>query len=148
VIFWKWVEARTTGNTDKIARFCLATSSSLAALEQHFQPAELRHIAIGSAEVIKVIPGDSNSRDQVLVEICWSASVNGGESVGMIHTFTLSRSVGSLSKRGLSSLDCPVCAAPLVQSDAVICAYCGEKLTSGQHEWVLETITAGELPLD
>jgi hypothetical protein len=144
VIFWKWIEARHTGKVDALARFCLQKPEgpdAMAALS--LTPAKLTKVAAGSSEVVSMRPGALEGRDQVLIEIKWSASVNGAEPEGDIHLFLLERAADAQSKRGLASLDCPVCAGPLPESDAMFCAYCGEALSGGKHEWALARVQHG-----
>ena len=144
VIFWKWIEARHTGKHDVLARFCMEKPEGPEAVEAlQLTPAKLTQVAAGSSEVVSVRPEAMPGRDQVLVEIKWSASVNGAEPEGTINLFLLERSSEALSKRGLASLDCPVCAGPLPESDAMFCAYCGEALSGGKHEWALKRVQAG-----
>jgi len=144
VIFWKWVEARRLGKPDGLARFCMDKPEGAVALENLLlAPAELRQVAAGSVEVVAVTPDAGGGRDQVTVEIKWSASVNSAEPEGTINLFMLERSSTATSKRGLASLDCPVCAGPLPESDALFCAYCGEALSGGKHEWALAQVLNG-----
>ena len=74
------------------------------------------------------------------MEIRWSASIDGGKPEGFVHCFHLERTVGAQSKRGLSSLDCPNCGGAMPESDAAVCAYCGEALSGGKHEWALAQV--------
>jgi len=149
VVFWKWVEARSTGKIEKLARFCIrppTDAGNAAELGLGTNPAKLRQVAVGSAELkLASIAADSSS---AVIEIRWSASVDGAEPAFDIHEFVLSRSTGAVSKRGLSSLDCPVCGGQLAASDATTCSYCGTTLYGGKHEWALAAVRRGELPPD
>jgi hypothetical protein len=146
VVFWKWIEARATGKTEKLQRFCLKNPRDPeAALEVGAAPARLRQVAVGSAELDDI--ESDGTHDRAIVEIRWSASVDGGEPRSMEHVFTLARSADARSKHGLSSLDCPVCGGQLANSDDVKCQYCGAALGGGKHEWALasvETIDDGD----
>jgi predicted lipid-binding transport protein (Tim44 family) len=149
VIFWKWVEARATGQSGKLARFCVSPPTEgregdIAELALY--PARLEKVAVGSADLREIAPAAHADQDHAMVEIRWSAGVDGREPVGMVHLFVLARSAGATSKRGLSSLDCPSCGGALGESDAVICAYCGERLPGGKHEWALLAVRQGDLP--
>lgn len=142
VIFWKWIEATCTGNKQKLARFCLDSLDTVTTQEklQIDQKLQLSQIAVGSSEVIYVVPHGEDPLDRVWVEIRWSASVQSSEPQPFHHVLTLARSGQVQSKRGLSSLDCPVCGGPLAESDVVTCDYCGETLSGGKHEWALAEI--------
>lgn len=148
VIFWKWIEAKVTGKLDNLARYSLGKPEP-GRLE--LAKVKLREVAVGSSEVVKVEagqPGVEGSIDQVLIEIRWSASVEGRPPEGMIHVFVLQRPASLQSKRGLASLDCPNCAGPLPESDAAFCSYCGEAFTGGKQEWALSTVLTGEYDPD
>jgi hypothetical protein len=145
VIFWKWIEARSTGKREKLARFSVLPPTSQGAAESlGLQPAKLDKVAVGSAEVQGVEEVEGQVR--VPVEIRWSAGIDGRPPVGMVHLFVLARASTATSKRGLSSLDCPACGGQLAESDAVTCSYCGEQLGGGKHEWALLAVMEGELP--
>ncbi len=147
VMFWKWIEARSTGKRERLARFCVKPPLDAASAAQlGLGLAKLKQVAVGSAEVLQVEPAGEDGHDHVSVEVRWSASVEGREPEGMVHVLTLGRSTQAQSKRGLSSLDCPVCGGQLADSDAVTCPYCGETQSGGKHEWALEAVSRGELP--
>src|SRR6185436_7261549 len=102
-----------------------------------------------SAELKSLQPGAADkdkAMDRAVVEIRWSASVDGAEPAFDVHEFVLARRTDVLSKRGMSSLDCPVCDGQLAASDATTCSYCGATLTGGKHEWALAGVHKGELP--
>jgi predicted lipid-binding transport protein (Tim44 family) len=140
VIFWKWIEARITGQRKKLDRFCLEVG------EPEIERAALKQVAVGSAVVDEIsCDAQVDGRDRVDVVITWSASVAGAAPAGCAHRFGLARSAKALSKRGLSSLDCPNCGGALVESDDIKCRYCGEKLTGGKHEWSLESVEEEEV---
>jgi hypothetical protein len=94
-------------------------------------------VTAGSAEVVDVISGSEGGFDTVVVEMHWSAAVDGKDPEGRVHCLHLERAVGAQSKNGLSSLDCPSCRAALSESDAAFCAYCSAPLGGGKHEWSL-----------
>lgn len=147
VIFWKWIEARTSGKNTKLLRFCLepptdAATASVLALEH----TKLSQVAVGSAELLGIDSDDTY--DHAVIEVVWSASVGGKEPTPFKHALTLARSISIVSKRGLSSLDCPVCGGQLANSDDVNCSYCGTELSGGKHEWALESVTAEDVDGD
>ena len=156
VIFWKWIEARSSGKPEKLARFCMkdpADASVAAALM--LKSAKLRDVAVGSAELKSLDPVEDHQKrtfDRAVVEIRWSASVDGQEPAFDVHEFELSRAADAPQhakfKRGLCSLDCPSCGGQLSTSDAVTCTYCGNKLSGGKQDWALLAVRQGEVPPD
>lgn len=153
LIFWKWIEARVTGSRERLARFCVEPPAETDAAELCLQPAPLRQVAVGAAELGAVEPGTrpsaaGDSMDHALVEIRWSACPKdrGGEPQGQVHVFVLARACAARSGGGLSSLDCPKCGTALDESDVAACAACGEPLGGGRHEWALLSVASGELP--
>ena len=137
VVFWKWAEARATGRRTKLDRFCLLPG------RPEVVAAPLSRVAVGSAEVTRVRTAEegSDGYDRVQIELAFSAVVGRGDARGAILRLTLARAAGALSKRGLSSLDCPHCGGALAESDDVKCGYCGETLTGGKYEWALEEVS-------
>jgi hypothetical protein len=134
VVFWKWIDARVTGQRTRLERFCLQPGQPPAT------PTQLTNIAVGSSELVQVIV-DDNGLDHCQVDVIWSAQVDGGEYQNVTSHLYLARATTATSKRGLSSLDCPNCAGPLADSDLVKCNYCGEPLAGGKHEWSLEAVS-------
>jgi hypothetical protein len=136
VSFWKWIEARSTGKPDKLARFCMKApedAATRAALS--LTQSKLREVAVGSADLKRVDAHDDT--DQASLEVRWSAAIDEQAPENHRHLFILGRSAAARSRRGLSSLDCPSCGGPLANSDEVTCRYCGTALTGGQYEWAL-----------
>jgi hypothetical protein len=154
VLFWKWIEARTSGKPEKLARFCMkdpAEASVATALM--LKPAKLRDVAVGSAELKSLDPVEDHEKrkyDRAVIEIRWSAAVDGAEAAFDVHEFELSRAADAPQhakfKRGLCSLDCPNCGGQLATSDAVTCTYCGTKLSGGKQDWALLSVHQGEVP--
>ena len=149
VVFWKWIEARSTAKPEKLARFCMKPPQG----ERDGQnlgigttATKLRQVAVGSAELKAMSPSNDGALNHATVEIRWSGSVDGAESAFDVHLFVLARKAEAQSKRGMSSLDCPVCGGQLASSDAPTCSYCGEKLFGGKHEWALLAVKQGHLP--
>src|SRR5579871_3561752 len=132
VVFWKWIEARVAGSRARLDRFCVAPGHPPA------PPAPLSQVAVGSADLV-LVTATPDGRDRAHVDIVWSATVAGAART-FVDRVVLVRSSSVVSRRGLSSLDCPNCNGPLAESDAVRCDYCGAPLGGGQHEWSLEAV--------
>jgi hypothetical protein len=135
VLFWKWLEARVTGDRDRLERFCLSVGRPDA------PKAKLTQIAVGSIDVVLASPAEvATGIDGVEVEVRWSASVDGAAPRGMVHRVVLARSAEAQSRRGLSCLDCSSCGGALDDSEAVVCPHCQEPLTGGRHDWALSSV--------
>lgn len=149
VIFWKWIEARTTGKPDKLTRFCVVPPTEAErAAELQLATAKLRDVAVGSAE-LKEVHADP-PMPVAIVEVRWSGSIDGGEPTFSVHELVLTCEEKALvspkNRGGLSSLDCPVCAGQLAASDAAVCSYCQASLGGGKHEWSLLSVRDGVHP--
>ena len=138
VVFWKWIEARVTGDRKGFERFCREPGSVPA------DPAKLSKVAVGAADLVDVTAAQTvgpDELDDATIEIKWSASVDGGEPTAMnVVQVNLARPSTASSKRGLSCLDCPNCGGPVPESDAVTCAYCKEPLVGSKKEWTADSI--------
>jgi hypothetical protein len=133
VVFWKWIDARVTGDRKRFERFCRAEGVPAA------PAAKLSMVAVGAAEC-EYVEASPDGYDRVHVDITWSGSTGGAEPENQTHRLTLARANTAKSLHGLSSLDCPSCGGALAESDSVKCQYCGTPLTGGQSEWSLEAI--------
>ena len=134
VVFWKWIDAQVSGKRDRLERFLLKAG------EPPTKQIAYRQVAVGSAELTQVYTDEQLGLDFAEIEIVWSAGEGAKEPVNRTHYLTLARSNKAVSKRGLSSLDCPNCGGQLAESDAPKCSYCGETLQGGKHEWALSAI--------
>jgi hypothetical protein len=133
VMFWKWIEARVSGERKKLDRFCRSAGHPDA------DRAQLSEVAVGSCDAVHGA-SDPDGFDRAKVDVRWSARRDGGEPVNSLHRLVLVRSSQATSKRGLSCLDCPDCGGPLASSDDVKCRYCGATLTGAKTEWTLESL--------
>jgi len=133
VVFWKWIDARVTGQRTRLERFCLAPGQPPA------PAATLSQVAVGSSELVWVTVGEDGPDgpiDRCDVEITWSSAESGNQ----VNRVSLARATTATSKGGLNSLDCPNCRGPLADSDLAKCNFCGEPLAGGKHEWSLEAV--------
>jgi hypothetical protein len=137
VVFWKWIDARVTGQRTRFERFCLQPGQPPADKQA------LSQVAVGSAELVDVTlgqEGPGTTIDRCQIEVTWSASFDGGEPQNQVNHVVLARASTATSKGGLNSLDCPNCRGPLADSDLAKCNFCGEPLAGGKHEWSLEAV--------
>ncbi|GAB4150656.1 MAG: hypothetical protein Tsb009_25620 [Planctomycetaceae bacterium] len=112
--------------------------------------------AVGKVELMEIEPADSQNGerkwDRLRVMIRWSGTFL-EQSPGKrpqeirpktIHTqvYVLVRQQGvqSLADQTFSSAGCSQCGAPIAVSEEPNCQYCGNPLTTGRHDWILEAI--------
>lgn len=133
VMFWKWIEARVTGDRRRLERFCAVAGEPPA------PRADLSEVAVGSCEVTLAQP-DVGGRDRVIAAVRWSARWKGRPPTNQVTELILVRPTGAKTPAGLSCLDCPHCGGPLADSDDVTCRFCGESLTGSSSEWLLAEI--------
>ncbi|MDB4966355.1 MAG: hypothetical protein JWN44_2044, partial [Myxococcales bacterium] len=133
VVFWKWIDARVTGQRTRFERFCLRPGQPPADQQR------LAQVAVGSAELVDVTLGQ-DGLDRCQIEVTWSASFDGDQPQNQVNHVVLGRLATATSKGGLNSLDCPNCRGPLADSDLAKCNFCGEPLAGGKHEWSLEAV--------
>jgi predicted lipid-binding transport protein (Tim44 family) len=137
LVFWKWVEARSTGEPKRLAK--LASPSGLEEVDQQLRRRGTKvfaQCAVGAVNTVRVAAqGDAQVAE---VEIRWSANIGGLQSL-VQSTFRLTRGAGAKtnSANGMSTSRCPSCNAPLTASLSPTCDYCGAELSSGQGDWVL-----------
>jgi hypothetical protein len=143
VVFWKWIAARASDNPTPLARFTGGTLDLAGREALLLDPATLRQVAVGSADLLGVELDSAEGRERAVVEVRWSAAAKDGEEPEpRAHRVVLARTAGEKGPSGLSTLDCPSCGGALADSDAVRCSYCGETLAGDARAWTLESVMA------
>lgn len=157
VVFWRYVSSYFGGSTDPMVK--VASTSFLPTLERNIsQTAEgdwhlyFHDAAVGSVDVLEVIPGVDMDRVRVLVKwSAWSRYRNGagqvkgsGDRSIRPQVFTLARrpEVATRKEHDFHSAHCPGCGAPYSGGSGGSCEYCGRPLNDGSGAWVLEDISA------
>jgi len=159
LLFWKWISAQSEGDTRGLAK--VATPQAIQGLDAELEGLRRQgrrrvflECAVGSADV-RALDVDPSGYDRAHVEIRWSARMGVGPvgerppqlpTVPQRFIFTLARKHGATTNtaNGMSTNRCPQCNAPLTNSAATTCDFCGTQLGSGERDWVL----ASALPFE
>lgn len=152
LLFWKWIDAQSRGDTKPLAK--VARTDTVQRLETELEGLRRQgfrrvflECAVGSADV-RSFQVDPQGQDVAHVEIRWSARMGVGPAnerprslptVPQRYIFTLTRKHGAKTNtaNGMSTNRCPQCNAPLTNSAATDCEYCGTPLATGERDWVL-----------
>ncbi len=151
LIFWKWVEAQSHGQPQRLAKLStpeLQTSlgAELEALRADGKRKVFLECAVGAATVKQL--AERAPYDEAHVEIRWSARMgvsstgNPGLNLPTVPqrwVFTLVRKSGAQTRvdNGVSTSRCPQCNATLTDTLTPTCDYCGAALAAGDQDWVL-----------
>jgi hypothetical protein len=134
-LFWRWVHCRTTGSATPLAR------DATARFLETFKPGTeyFAETAVGSVDLLEVARVDGEARAGVL--ILWSASFSAGREPEHEERFlTLTLPVQMKNPYGFADHSCDTCGAPLPESDAEYCSYCGGALQKMNSDWLLDDI--------
>ncbi|RYZ38439.1 MAG: hypothetical protein EOO71_23935 [Myxococcaceae bacterium] len=159
LLFWKWIDAQSRNEPQRLSKVANAEvltrlSGELDELGKRGRRRVFLECAVGAVDVraLEVHPG---SLDEAQVEIRWSARMGIGPvnerppslpTVPQRWVFTLVRRHGAQTNTdtGMSTDRCPQCNAPLTNSGANTCEFCGTVLGTGERDWVL----ASALPFE
>ncbi|MCP3099349.1 TIM44-like domain-containing protein [Myxococcus sp. K15C18031901] len=159
LLFWKWISAQSRGDTQGLSK--VATSAALQTLGGELESLRRQgrrrvflECAVGSVDV-RALEVDPGGYDRAHVEVRWSARMGVGPiderppelpTVPQRFVFTLVRKHGAATNtaNGMSTDRCPQCNAPLTNTAATTCDFCGTQLGSGERDWVL----ASALPFE
>lgn len=148
-LFWKWVEARVTRNPAAIRKLSTERMSGFVAQEAAAGgigggKQTMERVAVGSADLVGVEPGDEGGMDRALVRLRWSAAYSPKAApVPSTNILVLVRKAGVATKFGLSGDRCRNCGAPVVTAtDSPKCDYCGAEMAAGQQDFVLDEVAA------
>jgi hypothetical protein len=132
-LFWRWIACQATGSTAPLARD--ATANFLGG----FRPAAgyYAQTAVGAADVQEVSGAGGEASATVLV--LWSAAfAPGKEPEHREHILTLVLPLQMKNPYGFADHSCDTCGAPLPESDAAKCSYCGGALQKTNSDWLLD----------
>jgi tellurite resistance protein len=152
LLFWKWINAQSRGTTQALHKVATPEAigrldEELGALSKQGRRKVFLECAVGGVitRAFEVNPGGF---DKAHVEVRWSARMGIGPvnerppslpTVPQRWVFTLVRKHGATTNtdNGMSTNRCPQCNAPLTDSAAITCDFCGTALGSGERDWVL-----------
>ena len=141
--FWRWVEAQALGDASRLARVAKADLAARIGSDAQRQRRLFVECAVGAVHTLGIEALDGV--DVAHVEVRWSARRGSPDTkrVGPVvperWVFSLERASGVKTDAltGLASARCATCAAPLGDSGAPACEYCGTLLGAPERDWVL-----------
>lgn len=153
LLFWKWVDAQVQGDASRLAKvaspgFQAELKGSLDALEAQGRQKFFVECAVGAVNTHQFTRADG--KDVAAVEIRWSAKIGIGPKNGkppaslpsqpQRFVMLLERAHGAHSSadNGMSTNRCPNCGAPLTDNGQPSCEFCGQLLSSGEKDWVVQ----------
>ena len=152
LLFWKWVDAQSRGTTQRLHKVAASgligqLDAELEGLGRQNQRKVFLECAVGGVTV-RGFQADAEGFDRAHVEVRWSARMGQAAlnarppafpTLPQRWIFTLMRKHGARTNtaNGMSTDRCPQCNAPLTDSAATSCDYCGTELGGGQRDWVL-----------
>jgi uncharacterized tellurite resistance protein B-like protein len=152
LLFWKWIDAQSRGEAERLSKVANAemltrVSGEVESLRKQGRRRVFLECAVGGVNV-RTLEVHPEGFDKAHVEIRWSARMGVGPvnqrppelpTVPQRWVFTLLRKHGASTNttNGMSTARCPQCNAPLTDSAATTCDYCGTQLGSGERDWVL-----------
>ncbi len=131
-LFWRWIYSRIKGSPAPLAR------DAAPGFIKGFKPGaeNFTQTSVGAVDLGSVtLAGDTVT---ALVKLLWSASFNKGqEPYHQENLFTLKMPQSLKNPYGLADHSCDHCGAPLPETDALKCQYCGGDLQPNVSDWLL-----------
>lgn len=152
VAFWQWQRAlwkRDPAPLMKLAttELCAHFGRAVGLMRRFYKEVQLDGVEIEEFTTKK-------PWDHLRIRVEWSALAGGDEDrlrwdlkqVRRADYFYLARRAGLKTdeRRGLCSLRCWSCGAPMSERTGVRCEYCGGILNDGAHDWILTSVRAGK----
>lgn len=144
LIFWKWITAHETSEAKPVAK--LATPAFFTKLEGELERRAkqnlrrvVRKAAVGAVITRRLTVEDGF--DVAACEVRWSAMGRMDRSVLILKR---RNDATTDPKRGLSTMRCPPCGAPLSDNGQPTCEFCGEALAANATDWVLDELLTWE----
>ncbi|MCU0849351.1 MAG: TIM44-like domain-containing protein [Spirochaetes bacterium] len=137
-LFWRWLDARARGKAAVLSRD--ATGSFLKGFGQEGRGAPFFEPAVGAVDLAGCRQEEGSAFADVLV--LWSAASSKGSEPGHCeHIFTLKMPLDMKNPYGLADHSCDSCGAPLPETDALECGYCGKALQKVNSDWLLDSVS-------
>ena len=134
-LFWRWTYSRIKGTSAPLVRD--ATPGFISGFQP--KPRPMYDIAVGAVDLISVRLVEEEAI--ALVQILWSrAAEKGQEPYHQEHMFMLKMPVALKNPYGLADHSCDSCGAPLPETDALKCTYCGSAIPAVVSDWLLAKI--------
>ncbi len=134
-LLWKWIYAKTKGNSDFIRRETL----NKTILEQS-KTKELFYLpVVGAAEIKKLEKQEKELLAEVTIH--WSAARSvQALAENRVTNLRLRLKQGRAANLGFSEVSCKNCGAPYPEMDSNQCSYCNEPIPELVSDWLLESI--------
>lgn len=134
-LFWRWIYSRITGSSAPLGR------DATPGFVKGFTPGKsnFTRTSVGAVDLVSV----SQAEDMVtsMVKVLWSASFQkGAEPYHQENNFTLKMPLALKNPYGLADHSCDHCGAPLPETDALKCTYCGGELQPNVSDWLLAQV--------
>ena len=156
LLFWKWVEAQTSGDSGRLAKvaspaFFDKTKAGIEQINAQKNRKYFIECSVGAVNTLQFRRADG--RDLAAVEIRWSARIAiappnshpSAPSQPERDVMLLERRSGAQTGvSGMSTSRCPSCAAPLSDNGQATCEFCGTALATGEADWVLRDFGSWE----
>lgn len=134
-LFWRWIASQAAGSRTPLLRD--GTERFLGA----FNPPAgyFAETAVGSVDLKEA--GTSGGTATASVLVLWSSAIAAGKvPEHREHLFTLTLPLQTKNPYGLADHSCDSCGAPLPESDAGTCSYCGGALQKINSDWLLDAV--------
>lgn len=157
LLFWKWVEAQSSGDAARLAKvaspsFLARVKAGIEQLSEQGKQKYFSECSVGAVDTLQF--SQESGRNLVAVEIRWSARIATAPqnsrppsvpSQPQRHVLLLERRSGAQTgTSGMSTNRCPSCAAPLGDNGQPSCEFCGTLLSAGEADWVLRDFGSWE----
>ncbi len=152
LVFWRWVEAQSTGQPERLARLAEAAAverlrADVDRLAQHQSRRVFLECAVGEVRV-RGFENATDGRTLAHVEVRWSARTGVGPLgkappklpvIPQRWVFTVARAgeATTRAENGMSTDRCPQCGGPLGDELNPKCQWCDALLAGDLRDWTL-----------
>lgn len=131
-LFWRWVYSLVKGSATPLARDAVPRFLKVFPQQKH----KFYNTAIGAVDLISVKVEEKDAIAKV--KIYWSTALQKNDKpCHKEHMFTMKMPVALKNPYGLGDHSCDTCGAPLPETDALKCTYCGGNLATVVNDWIL-----------
>ncbi|HMV79227.1 MAG TPA: TIM44-like domain-containing protein [Leptospiraceae bacterium] len=131
VLFWKWIEAKNTGDAVSLARDMHHKFEGISKADSR----AYQDVSVGSADLKELYESDGGLVSEILIK--WSSPVSGyTETLMKMHL-----DPANYKKFGLAEHGCDSCGAPLPEADSRVCSYCQSEIPEKLKDWLLVSVS-------
>ncbi len=131
VLFWKWIEAKNTGDAVVLSRDAHSEFKGVIRADSR----EFQDVSVGSVDLKELYESDGKVVSELLIK--WSSPVSD-------YTETELKMIlnpADYKKFGLAEHGCDSCGAPLPETDSRVCEYCQSEIPEKLKDWLLLSIS-------